>query len=71
MQPSLLRFEALNGRTGLSRSDIYRRLAAGTFPKPITITNSRIRVWVSEEVDSWVQEQIAANRGGLTQPKGD
>jgi len=34
---SLLRLPVVRARTGLSRSSIYARVAAGTFPRPIAI----------------------------------
>lgn len=61
MTTSLLRLEAVKMQTGLSRSDIYRRVTAKTFPAPITIEGSRVRVWVSDSVDRWVAMQIQLN----------
>ena len=46
-------------RTGLSSSEIYRRIAAGTFPAPVKI-GSRCSAWNSVEVDTWIAERIAA-----------
>ena len=33
----ILRFHQVQARTGLSRSTIYRRLAGGSFPKPLSL----------------------------------
>lgn len=59
------RFERLReviGRTGLSRSSIYRRATEGTFPKPVQLGPNTV-AWVGAEVDQWMDEQVAASRG--------
>lgn len=43
---------------GLSRSEIYRRVQAGTFPAPIKL-GERASAWSAQEVDRWVAERIA------------
>lgn len=42
---------------GLSRSELYRRVSRGTFPKPCKV--GRRSLWVDAEVQAWVAEQIA------------
>lgn len=44
-------------RTMLSKSEIYRRIADGTFPKQRKIS-TRKSVWVTSEIDTWVNKQI-------------
>ncbi len=39
----------------LSESQIYRRLAAGTFPKPITLGPGSVR-WSYREVQAWIHD---------------
>lgn len=39
--------------TGLCRSEIYRRIAAGTFPRPRKYPDSAMSFWVSSEVQEW------------------
>lgn len=58
MPESLLRLDAVKARTGLSRSETYRRIADGTFPRPINLSK-RMAAWPASEVDAWVQQQIA------------
>jgi prophage regulatory protein len=58
MSDSLLRLDAVKARTGLSRSDVYRRIAEGTFPRPVNLSK-RMAAWPSSEVDEWVDRQIA------------
>lgn len=45
--------------TGLSRSEIYRRMNEGTFPKSHPYRDApKIRFWVSSEVQRWQAEQV-------------
>jgi prophage regulatory protein len=48
-------------RTGLSRSTIYRRVAEGTFPKPVNL-GGRTVGWIAAEIQDWLARQIAASR---------
>ncbi|WP_160285940.1 helix-turn-helix transcriptional regulator [Pseudomonas knackmussii] len=48
--------------TGLSCSEIYRRIAAGTFPAQVTLGPKSV-VWIESEVNSWCDARIAASRG--------
>ena len=59
---SLLRFDAVRERTGLSRSEIYRRLSANNFPTPIVIRGTRIRVWSSDAIQAWIDAELSAAR---------
>lgn len=55
---SLQRLPVVKARTGLSRSEIYRRVAAGTFCKPIKL-GERLTAWNSAEVSQWIADRIA------------
>lgn len=48
--------------TGLSCTEIYRRIAAGVFPKQVTLGPKSV-VWIEAEIHAWCDEQIAASRG--------
>ncbi|WP_095148459.1 AlpA family transcriptional regulator [Pseudomonas sp. Irchel s3a18] len=48
--------------TGISQSEIYRRMAAGTFPKQVTL-GPKCVVWIEAEVLAWCDERIAESRG--------
>ena len=50
--------------TGLSCTEIYRRVAAGTFPKQVTL-GPKCVVWIESEIHAWCDERIAASRGEL------
>ena len=56
-----LRLPEVMERTGLSRSTIYVRLAAGCFPRPVAL-GSRAVGWIEVEVEEWVAERIAESR---------
>lgn len=47
--------------TGLSCTEIYRRVAANTFPKQINL-GPKCVVWIEAEVLAWCDECIAACR---------
>ena len=54
----LERLPQVKARTGFSRSEIYRRVQAGTFPAPIKL-GERASAWNAAEVDSWIADRIA------------
>lgn len=54
----LLRLPQVKAQTGLSRSELYRRIAIGTFPAPIKI-GERASAWSSMEIECWISERIA------------
>ncbi len=55
----LLRLPEVKARTGLSRSEIYRRVALGTFPAPVKL-GEHASAWVASEVDQFIADRIAA-----------
>lgn len=61
MTRSLIRLPAVIARTGLSRSVIYARMARGEFPASIR-TGPKTIVWVSSEIDDYVEGIIAGAR---------
>ena len=62
---SLQRLPQVRARTGLSKSEIYRRIAAypPTFPAPIKL-GERASAWSSTEIDKWIADRIAARDEG-------
>lgn len=55
---ALIRLPSVTAATGLSRSEIYRRVSAGTFPAP-TKLGPRASAWPEHEVMAWCQARIA------------
>jgi prophage regulatory protein len=53
----ILRLNKVLDRTGLSRSTLYRRMQAGTFPKNIKISE-RCAGWRESAVDDWLRNPI-------------
>ncbi|MBX9649698.1 MAG: AlpA family phage regulatory protein [Xanthobacteraceae bacterium] len=66
MQRTLRRSE-VESLTGLSRSSIYERVAAGTFPKPINLGGSAVG-WLERELEAWLKARIE-ERDGLGKTK--
>ena len=62
----LERLPHVTARTGLSRSEIYRRVALGDFPAPVKL-GQRASAWSKHEVDAWIAQRIAARdaKGGV------
>jgi prophage regulatory protein len=61
----ILRLEEVTARTGLKRSAIYTRVAAGTFPKPFPIDTRKdgrasVIGFAESEIDGWIRAKIAA-----------
>ena len=54
----LERLPSVRARTGLSRSEIYRRIALKAFPAPVKL-GARASAWNAVEVDAWIAERIA------------
>jgi prophage regulatory protein len=48
-----LRLPAVEARTGLKRSTLYARAAAGSFPKPYKL-GPRASGWAEDEVEQWI-----------------
>lgn len=61
MTHTILRLPTVKARTGLSRSTIYLRIAAGNFPTPIRL-GGRAVGWVEAEIDEWLNRQIENSR---------
>lgn len=59
---TILRRKQVESRTGLSRSTIYSRMAAGSFPTPIDLGGGGAVGWLESEIDQWVQSRITESR---------
>lgn len=58
----LIRISEVLHRTGFSRSQIYRLVAMGQFPRPIRIAEAT-SAWIESEIQTWIESRIAATRG--------
>lgn len=60
---SIIRLHDVKARTGLSRSEIYRREALGQFPRRVSL-GARSVGWPSDEIQSWIEARIRESREG-------
>lgn len=58
MSKALIDLKEVMRRTGLSKTSVYERMAANTFPRVCKVGVSAR--WVDAEVDAWVEAQISA-----------
>lgn len=56
--PRFIKLPKVREYTALSTTEIYRRIAAGEFPKQVPLGPKAV-AWVESEVLVWCQEQIA------------
>ena len=54
-----LRISEVLDRVGVSRPTIYRWVAAGEFPKQISIGANSV-VWLESDVTKWMDQRIGA-----------
>lgn len=57
----LERLPEVLARVGLRRSKVYSLIREKRFPQPVAL-GSKVKGFVSEEVDSWIRERIAESR---------
>jgi len=48
-------------RIGLSRSSLYKHIAAGTFPQSIALGDRAIG-FLSSDIDDWIDSRIASSK---------
>ena len=60
---TVLRLPAVMAHTGLSRSTIYERIAAGSFPLQVRL-GPRAAGWYKHEVDAWVRSRRPMQSAG-------
>jgi len=52
-----LRLPSVIDKVGLSRSQIYKLIRRGDFPKPVKI-GPKISVWIEENLEVWMDAQV-------------
>ena len=52
----MLRLPEVEAATGLSRTTIWRKEQAGTFPKRRRLASSLV-AWRSDEVETWIEDR--------------
>ena len=56
----ILRIAEVLRRTGLTRSTLYRKIAAGSFPRQVTIS-MRCIGWRESAVNGWIRNPMFYN----------
>ena len=56
------RIRQVERTTGMARSTIYRKIANGSFPKPISLGDRAVG-WLAADIQSWLEERIAESKG--------
>ena len=56
-----IKLPTVKDHTSLSTSEIYRRIAAGTFPAQVTLGPKSV-VWIEAEVLAWCDSLIAQRK---------
>lgn len=60
-EKSFLRLPEVRARVGLSTPQIYKLISQGKFPRQVKL-GERASAWLSDEIDAWIDERIAASR---------
>jgi predicted DNA-binding transcriptional regulator AlpA len=47
--------------TGLSKTELYRRVASGSFPSPRKYPDSNMNFWISADVENWQRQVIGCD----------
>ena len=56
--PTIERLPQVMRRTGLPKSEIYRQMVSGKFPKSVALTDGRTRGWGSQAVTEWIEAKL-------------
>jgi len=59
----LIRLKEVIRNTGLGRSTVYKYIAEGQFPKPVSLGDRAVG-WVDSEVDEWIMARIEQRDAG-------
>lgn len=60
-----LRLRQVSERVGLPPGTLYDRIAAGCFPKQISL-GGRAVGWLEEDIDDWIEQRITESRSEPT-----
>ena len=61
MKENLIRLREVMKITGFGRSQIYRLISIGEFPKQIQISPGSV-AWLESELEDWMEERIRLSR---------
>ena len=60
-QVRMLRLPEVIRKTALSRSQIYRLIGFGEFPKQVPLCERAVG-WIEEEIDAWLKQRVECSR---------
>ena len=58
----ILRLPEVMERVGLSRASVYTYIAAGNFPKQMSLGPNTVG-WLESEIEAWIAQRISTRRG--------
>ena len=67
--PHMLRRDAVEAATGLSRSTIYRLMRAGQFPEPVKVGLRAVR-WRESDLATWLASRPVSHGDGSDSDEG-
>ncbi len=56
----LMRISEVITRVSYSRSTIYAKVRAGTFPKPIKMGDNAV-AWLESDIESWIRDRVESS----------
>ena len=69
MKENLIRLREVMKITGFGRSQIYKLINIGEFPKQIQISPGSV-AWLESELEAWMEERIRLSRKNNTPGQG-
>lgn len=57
MQSRILRINEVARITCLSKSQIYRMIACGAFPKSVVLSVGRVG-WLESDIERWIKDRV-------------
>lgn len=59
----LLRLPEVLKRIGWSRSQLYKQIERGRFPRPARLSERTV-AWLEADIDQWIEERVRESLGG-------
>ena len=53
----LMKLKEVMHTTGLARSTVYKYIADGNFPKPVSLGERNV-AWLQSEIEDWIMEKV-------------
>lgn len=59
----LVRLPEVLKRVGWSRSQLYKQIERGRFPRPARLSERTV-AWLEADIDQWIEERVRESLGG-------